>query len=88
MTGLKHLFVFCRRIQSFEGAHVVRIVVRAQVWASLSLYSRILDAIEDNDYDNFSKRAYVGKWKKMSGLPAAYLQSLKGPPPQHSPDSS
>eukprot|EP00850_Spirogloea_muscicola_P013996 SM000098S25076 [mRNA] locus=s98:6611:8845:- [translate_table: standard] len=44
---------------------------RWPVWASLLLYRQILDAIERNDYDNFSRRAYVGKWKKLLSLPAA-----------------
>ncbi|KAG0486736.1 hypothetical protein HPP92_008831 [Vanilla planifolia] len=34
---------------------------RWPVWASLLLYGQILDEIEANDYDNFTKRAYVSK---------------------------
>lgn len=44
------------------------------------LYQQILDAIEANDYDNFSKRAYVGKVKKVLSLPAAYVRALVPPP--------
>nr|ACY70862.1 phytoene synthase [Coix lacryma-jobi] len=33
---------------------------RWPVWASLLLYRQILDEIEANDYNNFTKRAYVG----------------------------
>ncbi|BBG99788.1 PHYTOENE SYNTHASE [Prunus dulcis] len=33
---------------------------------------QILDAIEANGYDNFTKRAYVGKAKKLVSLPVAY----------------
>lgn len=47
-----------------------------QVWASLILYGKILDAIEDNDYDNLTKRAYVGRAKKFMMLPLAYTRSL------------
>jgi phytoene synthase len=54
-----------------------------QVWASLLLYQQILDSIEANDYDNFTKRAYVGKWKKLFSLPAAYALALM--PPTSSP---
>lgn len=47
-----------------------------QVWSSLILYRKILDAIEDNDYDNLTKRAYVGRAKKFLTLPLAYTRSL------------
>ncbi|XP_010558661.1 PREDICTED: phytoene synthase 2, chloroplastic-like [Tarenaya hassleriana] len=49
---------------------------RWPVWASLLLYRRILDEIEANDYNNFTKRAYVSKAKKIAALPAAYAKSL------------
>ncbi|XP_058090479.1 phytoene synthase 2, chloroplastic [Magnolia sinica] len=52
---------------------------RWPVWASLLLYSRILDEIEANDYNNFTKRAYVSKAKKIMALPAAYARSLVSP---------
>ncbi|KAG6785954.1 hypothetical protein NC652_005610 [Populus alba x Populus x berolinensis] len=51
---------------------------RWPVWASLLLYKQILDSIEANDYDNFSKRAYVGKTKKFASLPVAYGRALMG----------
>ncbi|GKV20330.1 hypothetical protein SLEP1_g30474 [Rubroshorea leprosula] len=51
---------------------------RWPVWASLLLYRQILDEIEANDYDNFTKRAYVGKAKKIAALPVAYGRSLIG----------
>ncbi|KAG5221695.1 phytoene synthase [Salix suchowensis] len=46
--------------------------------AELSAASRwpILDSIEVNDYDNFTKRAYVGKAKKFASLPIAYGRAL------------
>ncbi|XP_077244480.1 phytoene synthase 2, chloroplastic-like isoform X2 [Tasmannia lanceolata] len=52
---------------------------RWPVWASLLLYQRILDSIEANDYNNFTKRAYVGKASKLLSLPMAYAISLVGP---------
>ncbi|RDX74203.1 Phytoene synthase, chloroplastic, partial [Mucuna pruriens] len=52
---------------------------RWPVWTSLLLYRQILDAIEANDYNNFTKRAYVGKVKKLLSLPTAYGFSLLGP---------
>lgn len=50
-----------------------------QVWASLQLYRQILDEIEANDYNNFTKRAYVSKAKKLLALPVAYGKSLISP---------
>lgn len=47
-----------------------------QVWASLLLYRKILDEIEANDYNNFTRRAYVGKAKKILALPIAYTKSV------------
>ncbi|KAL0915737.1 hypothetical protein M5K25_013191 [Dendrobium thyrsiflorum] len=49
---------------------------RWPVSASLILYRQILDAIEANDYNNFTKRAYVGKAKKFLSLPVAYAATL------------
>lgn len=49
------------------------------MWASLLLYRQILDEIEANDYDNFTKRAYVSKAKKLLFLPIAYTKSLVRP---------
>ncbi|KAL9455403.1 hypothetical protein AB3S75_010763 [Citrus x aurantiifolia] len=45
---------------------------RWPVWSSLLIYREILDAIEENDYDNLTKRAYVGRMKKFLMLPQAY----------------
>ncbi|KAI5073391.1 hypothetical protein GOP47_0011404 [Adiantum capillus-veneris] len=53
---------------------------RWPVWASLTLYRQILDSIEANDYNNFTKRAYVGKWKKFLSLPVAYVRAIAPPP--------
>ncbi|XP_038681508.1 phytoene synthase 2, chloroplastic-like [Tripterygium wilfordii] len=49
------------------------------VWSSLILYRQILDSIEANGYNNFTKRAYVEKSKKLASLPVAYVRSLMGP---------
>lgn len=45
------------------------------VWTSLMLYQGILDAIENNDYDVFTKRAFVKKPIKIASLPVAWLRS-------------
>lgn len=43
------------------------------------LYRQILDEIEANDYNNFTKRAYVSKAKKIAALPIAYAKSRLRP---------
>ncbi|KOM46586.1 hypothetical protein LR48_Vigan07g029000 [Vigna angularis] len=62
-----------------KGVAELNSASRWPVWASLLLYRQILDSIEANDYNNFTKRAYVGKVKKLLSLPAAYGLSLLGP---------
>ncbi|KAJ0099384.1 hypothetical protein Patl1_20982 [Pistacia atlantica] len=52
---------------------------RWPVWASLLLYRQILDEIEANDYNNFTRRAYVSKVKKIAALPISYAKSLIRP---------
>ena len=42
------------------------------------MYSSILDKIEENNYDNFNKRAYTTKLEKLMMLPRAYLR-VKNP---------
>ncbi|AQL04972.1 Phytoene synthase chloroplastic [Zea mays] len=63
-----------RRRGTSEGE--VLIWTPTVVWSSLLLYRQILDEIEANDYDNFTRRAYVPKTKKRMALPKAYLRSL------------
>lgn len=48
---------------------------RWPVWSALMLYQGILDVIERNDYDVFSQRAFVPKWRKMGCLPIAWLRA-------------
>lgn len=48
---------------------------RWPVWTALVLYSKILDVIESNDYDVFSKRAYVPTVNKLWYLPGALVRS-------------
>ncbi|GLT26298.1 hypothetical protein SLA2020_013790 [Shorea laevis] len=55
-----------------KGVAELKATSRWPVWASLLMYRQILDAIEANDYNNFTKRAYVGKAKKFVSLPVAY----------------
>ncbi|KAF6155243.1 hypothetical protein GIB67_019769 [Kingdonia uniflora] len=65
--------------QAEEGTSHLDKDSRWPVWSSLMLYREILDAIEDNDYDNLTKRAYVGGTKKLLMLPLAYTRSLSVP---------
>ncbi|KAA8549648.1 hypothetical protein F0562_001334 [Nyssa sinensis] len=65
--------------QAEEGASQLDKASRWPVWSSLLLYRQILNAIEDNDYDNMTKRAYVGKAKKLLMLPLAYARALSMP---------
>jgi phytoene synthase len=48
---------------------------RWPVWAASMLYSQILDAIERNQYDVFSQRAFVPKSRKLLSLPLAWLRA-------------
>lgn len=51
---------------------------RFPVWASLVLYRKILDEIEANDYNNFTKRAYVSKSNMLKGLFSNFKGSKRG----------
>ncbi|XP_076938951.1 phytoene synthase 2, chloroplastic-like [Bidens hawaiensis] len=62
--------------QAEEGASKLDKDSRWPVWSSLLLYRKILDAIEENDYDNLTKRAYVGRTKKLLMLPLSYTRSV------------
>lgn len=48
---------------------------RWPVWAALMHYSRILTIIEHNDYNVFTRRAYVPQWQKLLSLPGAWMRS-------------
>lgn len=62
-----------------NGVSELSAASRWPVWASLLLYRQILDEIEANDYNNFTKRAYVSKAKKLLALPIAYARSMVPP---------
>ncbi|OMO59822.1 Terpenoid synthase [Corchorus capsularis] len=65
--------------QAEKGVAELSASSRWPVWASLLLYRQILDEIEANDYNNFTKRAYVSKAKKLVALPVAYAKSMIRP---------
>ncbi|WCJ28823.1 Phytoene synthase chloroplastic [Euphorbia peplus] len=62
-----------------EGASQLDKDSRWPVWSCLILYRQILDAIEENDYDNLTKRAFVGRTKKLLSLPLAYTRAQSSP---------
>lgn len=51
---------------------------RFSIAAAAHLYQAILDKIEENHYDVFRRRAFVGKWDKMRRLPWIWQQSRQG----------
>jgi 15-cis-phytoene synthase len=57
------------------GVNALDADARWPVWTALVLYRQILDGIEANGYDNFSRRAYVPKWRKLASLPEALLRA-------------
>lgn len=48
---------------------------RWPVWTALILYRKILEVIENNQYDVFNKRAFVSSLDKMRCLPGALLRA-------------
>lgn len=63
---------FC---QAERGIRSLSTDSRWPVWAALMLYQGILDVIEHNQYDVFTKRAYVPKPQKLLALPVAWLRA-------------
>tara|TARA_B100000700_G_scaffold162664_1_gene180036 strand:- start:260 stop:1198 length:939 start_codon:yes stop_codon:yes gene_type:complete len=62
--------------KSEEGIKWLSIDARWPIWASLRLYSGILNSIEKLDYDVFNNRAYVKSWVKAFDLPISYLMTI------------
>ncbi|XP_073153760.1 phytoene synthase 2, chloroplastic-like [Henckelia pumila] len=65
--------------QAEAGASQLDKPSRWPVWSSLMLYRMILDSIERNDYDNLTKRAYVGRTKRLMTLPLAFTRAQSNP---------
>jgi len=51
---------------------------RFSIAAAATFYRAILDDIEANDYDVFSRRAHIGKWGKLRRLPAIWWTAKRG----------
>ncbi|NEP57117.1 MAG: phytoene synthase [Symploca sp. SIO2G7] len=62
-------------VQAERGITALSRDSRWPVWAASILYQKILDAIERNDYDVFSKRAFVPKAKKLLYLPISWFRA-------------
>ncbi len=58
-----------------QGIAVLSRDIRWPIWAARLIYSQILDAIERNKYDVFTRRAYVPAPQKFVCLPVAWLRS-------------
>lgn len=61
--------------QAEAAAKCLDETARWPVWSALVIYRGILDAIEANDYDNLSQRAYVPKIQKLAMLPKTFLEA-------------
>lgn len=61
--------------QAERGISALSPDARWPVWAALTLYSQILNAIERNQYDVFQQRAYVTGSRKLLCLPVSWLRS-------------
>lgn len=59
--------------RSEEGVRWLSGDARWPVWASLRLYRGILDVIERQNFDVFSRRAYVPTAEKLLDLPLSYV---------------
>lgn len=58
-----------------EGIRVLAEDARWPVWSALILYRKILDVIEENNYDVFNQRAYVPSLRKLTCLPGALIKA-------------
>ncbi|CAL9125740.1 unnamed protein product [Musa textilis] len=59
-----------------DGVSELNQASRWPIWASMLLHQQILDEIEANDYNNFTKRASASKANKLMALPVAFGRSL------------
>jgi 15-cis-phytoene synthase len=62
-------------VEAERGISFLSADARWPVWAASMTYSRILGAIERNQYDVFRQRAYVTTRKKLAALPIALLRA-------------
>jgi len=60
--------------ESWPGVRMLEREGRLAIAAASTLYRAILDEIEKDDYDVFTRRAGLSRWQKLSRLPAIWLQ--------------
>lgn len=60
--------------ESKPGIHLLEKEGQLAVRAASIFYEGILDVIEKNDYDVFSRRASLSKWGKLSRIPGLFLK--------------
>jgi phytoene/squalene synthetase len=68
--------------EAADGIPMLAPDARFAVQASLDLYSRILDKIEENGYDNLNKRAYTTGLEKLQILPGSWATSKSALTPE------
>lgn len=61
---------------SLHGVKLLDKGGRFATYAAGVLYERILDEIEKNDYDVFTRRAHTSGWTKLKNLPAIWWKSI------------
>jgi len=61
--------------RALRGVPMLHESARLPVQSSLDCYGKILDKIEENNYDCLTKRAYVGKWEKLSIIPFSWYRT-------------
>ena len=63
--------------KALTGVPMLSDIGRLPVQISLDCYSKILDKIEENDYDNLNQRAYLTKWEKIWEIPFSWYRTLE-----------
>jgi phytoene synthase len=62
--------------ESWPGIQLLERDGRLAIAAASGLYRGILDKIEQNDYDVFSRRASLGAWEKITRIPQLVVELL------------
>jgi phytoene synthase len=63
--------------ESWAGVKMLEREGQLAIGAASMLYQGILDKIEQNDYDVFTRRASLSTWEKIQRFPALWLR-IKG----------
>ena len=61
--------------EAWPGISLLHQDGRFAITTAADFYRAILDDIEAHDYDVFSRRAYIGTWRKLSRLPRLWWQT-------------